>query len=37
MEVVPDYKGASIIPSRIRFTAWHNARPGRFETAVAIW
>lgn len=37
MEVETDYKGASIVPSRIRFHAWHSSRAGSFDPAVDIW
>jgi len=37
MEVETDYKGASIVPSRIRFHARHSAEAGSFDPIVAIW
>lgn len=37
MDVVPDYKGDSIIPSRITLTASHSEGPGSFEAAIEIW
>lgn len=38
MSIVPDYRGASIIPTRIRFKAWHSQRAGGdYETVVEVW
>lgn len=38
MAIEPDYKGNSIIPSRIRFKAWHSEREGgAFETVLEVW
>lgn len=38
MRIVPDYKGASLIPTRIRFKAWHSQRAGgEFETVLEVW
>lgn len=38
MAIEPDYKGESIIPTRIRFKAWHGEREGgEFEAVVEVW
>lgn len=37
MVVEPEYKGASIVPSRIRMTARKGDEPGSFQTEVEIW
>lgn len=38
MSIVPDYRGDSIIPTRIRFQAWHSERRGgEYETVVEVW
>lgn len=37
MVVEPEYKGASIVPSRIRMTAQKGDEPGSFQTEVEIW
>lgn len=37
MEVVADYKGDSIIPSRIRLRAWHSRSGQSFEMAIEVW
>jgi hypothetical protein len=38
MRIVPDYKGTSIIPTRIRFKAWHSQRAGgAYETVLEVW
>lgn len=38
MQIVPDYKAESIIPTRIRFKAWHRKRDGgEFEGVVEVW
>lgn len=38
MRIVPDYKGNSIIPTRIRFKAWHSQRAGgEYETVLEVW
>ncbi|WP_447727959.1 hypothetical protein [Sphingomonas koreensis] len=38
MVIEPDYKGDSIIPTRIRFKTWHSQRSGgEFETVVEVW
>lgn len=37
MEAEPDYRGASFVPTRIRFKAWHSRKAGSFVTGVEIW
>jgi len=38
MRIVPDYKAESIIPTRIRFKAWHSQRDGGgLEGVVEVW
>ncbi|MDC7812009.1 hypothetical protein [Sphingomonas koreensis] len=37
MRIVPDYKGTSIVPTRIRFMAWHSERGGEFEVVLEVW
>lgn len=38
MVIEPDYKGTSIIPTRIRFKAWHSQRAGgEYETVLEVW
>jgi hypothetical protein len=38
LEVVPEYKGSSFVPCRIRIKAWHTDREGRFEPSIDnIW
>jgi len=38
MRIVPDYTAESIIPTRIRFKAWHSQRDGgEFEGVVEVW
>ena len=37
MEVEPDYRGASIIPTKITMTAWHGSKKGSFGAAINIW
>jgi len=37
MDVQADYKGASIIPSRIRFKAWHSRGGETVEAVVEVW
>jgi len=37
MEVEPDYRGDSIVPTRLRMTAWHTNGNGRFEVEIEIW
>jgi hypothetical protein len=38
MRITPDYKGTSIIPTRIRFKAWHSQRAGgEFEMVLEVW
>lgn len=37
MEVIPEYRGTSVVPSRIRFRAWHGSKPGSLELAMAVW
>lgn len=38
MSITPDYKGESIIPTRIRFKAWRGERNGgEIETVVEVW
>lgn len=37
LDVQAEYKGASIIPSRIRFKAWHSRGGAPFEAVVEVW
>jgi hypothetical protein len=38
MRITPDYKGTSIIPTRIHFKAWHSQRAGgEFEMVLEVW
>lgn len=37
MDVVPDYKGRSFVPSRITMTARKGDGPGVFERVIEIW
>jgi len=38
MRIVPDYKGTSIVPTRIRFMAWHSQRAGgEYEMVLEVW
>jgi hypothetical protein len=37
MDVTPDYKGKSIVPSRIVMNATHSKKPGAFHPTVEIW
>ncbi|RSY88026.1 hypothetical protein DAH66_06075 [Sphingomonas koreensis] len=38
MSIVPDYSGNSIIPTRIRFMAWHSERKGgEFAVVLEVW
>jgi len=38
MRIMPDYKGTSIVPTRIRFKAWHSQRAGgAYETVLEVW
>lgn len=38
MQILPDYKGTSIVPTRIRFMAWHSERKGgEFAVVLEVW
>lgn len=38
MQIVPDYKGESIVPTRIRVMAWHSERKGgEFAVVLEVW
>lgn len=37
LDVVPDYKGDSIVPSRIMMTASHSAEDGEIALEIAVW
>ena len=37
LNVQPDYKGDSIVPSRITMSASHSGREGSFNTAIEVW
>jgi hypothetical protein len=37
VEILPEYKGASIVPTRIRFTARHKQGGAPFERVVEVW
>lgn len=37
LDVVPDYKGESIVPSRITLTATHSERGGEIALAIEVW
>ena len=38
MRIEPDYRDNSIIPTRIRFKAWHSQRAGgEFEMVLEVW
>ena len=38
LEVVPEYKGRSLVPCRICMKAWHTERNGGFEPSIDdIW
>lgn len=38
LSIEPDYRGDSIVPTRIRFKAWHSQRAGgEYETVLEVW
>lgn len=38
IRIEPHYRGDSIVPTRIRFKAWHSQRAGgEYETVVEVW
>lgn len=37
LDVVPDYKGESIVPSRILITATHSRQDGEIALEIAVW
>ena len=37
LSVQPDYRGASLVPTRIRFHASHGDKPGAFDPVIEIW
>ncbi len=37
LEVAPDYKGESIVPTRLRFKAWHSGGGKRYERVIEVW
>jgi hypothetical protein len=37
LSVKPEYKGDSVIPSRIVMTATHSTKSGKFEPSIDIW
>lgn len=37
MEVKPDYRGTSIIPTAITMRAWHSVKKGSFGGTIQIW
>lgn len=37
MTVEPDYRGASVVPTRIRMKAWKEGKEGTFEQVIDIW
>lgn len=37
LDVVPDYKGDSIVPSRITLTATHSEKPGEITLTIEVW
>ena len=37
MDVEPDYRGDSIVPTRLRMTAWREGETTKFEAVVEIW
>lgn len=37
LEVEPDYKGRSIVPSSIRMIATHSGQEGHFATTIDVW
>ena len=37
MDVEPDYRGDSILPTRLRMTAWREGETTKFEAVVEIW
>lgn len=37
LQVIPDYKGDSIVPSSITMTATHSGEDGAFSTTIAVW
>jgi hypothetical protein len=37
LEIVPEYKGGSVIPNRIRMTATHSRTGERYERSIEVW
>lgn len=37
VSVEPDYRRESLVPTRIRFKAWHSNGGGMFEAVVEVW
>lgn len=37
LRVAPDYKGASVVPSRITMTASHSGQEGSIATTIEVW
>ena len=37
LEVLPEYKGESIVPSRIAMEASHSGREGSIATTIEVW
>ncbi|MCW6534947.1 hypothetical protein [Sphingomonas lycopersici] len=37
MKVEPDYRGDSIVPARLRMTAWRSGEKTKFEAVIEVW
>lgn len=37
LEVVPEYRGDSVVPSSITMTAWHSGQEGEIATTIPVW
>jgi hypothetical protein len=37
ISVIPEYKGSSLVPTRIRLRAWHSEKSGRLDSTLEVW
>jgi hypothetical protein len=37
LQVVPEYRGDSFVPCKIRIKAWHSDKQGGFEPSIDVW
>jgi hypothetical protein len=37
LAIVPEYRGNSFVPCKIRIKAWHADKPAGFEAAIDVW